>query len=183
MVPLHTRQLVIDACIACSMGERNENGKHCREFMTDAFLNNTNHEVVISKDIKKEWYTHGKNIYATTWLSSMQARKRVFHVKENCEDAFLRQEINALSTLPVQIEAMLKDVILLEAAIKTDRSVISMDQKARRLFAGACVCIGYIRDIQWANPCIPEEDAISWLRDGAKHKTEFQLGNYNLLFD
>jgi hypothetical protein len=178
MAKFQSKSLVVDACIAGTMGERNDNGKLCRDFM-DTFLSDTNHKFVISDDIKREWDVHGKHPYTKTWLTSMRARRRIFRIEENCEDKSLREQICALPSIPDHIQSMSKDVILIEAAIKSDRTIISIDKKARRLFAGACKRIRYIHDIAWINPCIPEDEAVCWLKNGANSTEYIRLYNYN----
>jgi hypothetical protein len=63
---------------------------------------------------------------------------------------------------------MTKDILLLEAALATDRRIVSLDEKiARRYFRMAAQEIEKLQELVWLNPSKPEEKAIEWLQDGA----------------
>jgi len=177
MIRSNKKRLVVDACVACSMGERNQNGKFCRDFM-DAFRFKTENFVVMTEAINSEWKKHARHKFSSDWLCSMHARRRVVKINEPSNNELLRSEIISLSDSAEHIDAMIKDVILLEAALLTDRTIISIDKIARRLFSGTCERIGCIRDVVWVNPCTSEESAVTWLVNGAKNERERQLCNY-----
>ena len=73
-------------------------------------------------------------------------------------------------------EAMLKDFRLLEAAIATDRTVISLDNTVRNLFAAAAEKVGEIGNIVWVNPTETDQNPIEWLEKGAKREKKHLLG-------
>jgi hypothetical protein len=64
---------------------------------------------------------------------------------------------------------MTKDLCLIEAALATDKIVISLDDNtARKFFSEASVKIDELKDIVWVNPDkVDEEQPIEWLRNGA----------------
>jgi len=68
---------------------------------------------------------------------------------------------------------------LIEAAIATDRIVISLDDNtARRFFGRVAVQVDELKEIVWVNPPkIEEEKPIEWLENGAKPEKERMLGN------
>ena len=71
---------------------------------------------------------------------------------------------------------MQKDFHLLQAALATDRTVISLDETVRRLFVHASQQVGEIRDIIWVNPDrTAEEQPIEWLQNGAPPEPHRQL--------
>ena len=47
---------------------------------------------------------------------------------------------------------MLKDCLLIEAALATDKIVISLDEKVRRYFNQASVTVKNLKVILWINP-------------------------------
>jgi hypothetical protein len=70
--------------------------------------------------------------------------------------------IEALRRLMLTAE-MLKDVQLLEAALATDKRIVSNDDEARRSYKG----IPHVKLVLWINPSRKEETAIEWLNAGA----------------
>jgi hypothetical protein len=72
---------------------------------------------------------------------------------------------------------MEKDAHLLEAALLTDRIVISCDEKVRVLFRAACREVHEIRQVHWANPEKEDEAVADWVREGARVEARRQLGS------
>ena len=57
-------------------------------------------------------------------------------------------------------EAARKDCHLLYAALESDRTVASLDETIRRLFAAACPAAVEIRDVVWVNPDRDDDEAL-----------------------
>ena len=74
-----------------------------------------------------------------------------------------------------EIEIYEKDFHLLQAALATDQTVISLDETIRQLFARASQQVGEIRHIIWVNPDRTEEHSITWLQNGAPSETHRRL--------
>jgi hypothetical protein len=73
--------------------------------------------------------------------------------------------------------AMVKDILLLEAALATDRRIVSLDEKtARRYFKEAAQKIEKLQQLIWVNPNKPEEDAIVWLQNVVPTEEKRMLG-------
>jgi hypothetical protein len=72
--------------------------------------------------------------------------------------------------------AMIEDVHLLDAALASDRVVLSLDEEVRACLRSAASEIEPLRKVAWANPLREEENVGEWLRDGAKPKPLRQLG-------
>ena len=105
----------------------------------------------------------------------MVARKRVLRIEpEQLEE--LRQKLEEIAGSQKDLDAMLKDVHLIEAALVTDRTVIALDETVRRLFSTACQTIGQIKIVVWVNPDKSEEQAFVWLKEGAEPEPHRQLG-------
>lgn len=115
----------------------------------------------MTKAIQAEWDRH-QSVFARKWRSSMVARRKLTALDVG-ERPDIRQLIKLENIGPQQIEAMLKDCHLIEAAINTDKRIISLDDKARELFVGLSLSVAAIKDIQWVNPTLDEEQAINWL--------------------
>jgi hypothetical protein len=71
---------------------------------------------------------------------------------------------------------MLKDIHLIEAALLTDKFVISMDETVRHCFREIAQTVSILKPITWVNPYIDEENSIIWLKNGAIAEKERQLG-------
>lgn len=133
------------------------------------------HTVVLTPEILAEWKDH-QSSFARTWLVSMFARRKVHQLDTLVDETIRNKVADAAGTEPGR-EAVLKDCHLIEAAIATDRTVASLDDKARKLFSSAASCVGEIRRIIWVNPDRVDENCIAWLRDGAKDEKERWLGS------
>jgi len=76
-----------------------------------------------------------------------------------------------------QREEMFKDVHLIEAALDTDKTIISLDDNtARKFFALGSDEFEELKYIVWVNPDRPEETAIEWLENGAPAENQRMLG-------
>ena len=72
---------------------------------------------------------------------------------------------------------MRKDFLLVEAALVTDKIVVSRDDTVRELFSLTAHSVGELRSIAWVNPEKEEETLIPWLAKGAKSGRERLLSS------
>lgn len=72
---------------------------------------------------------------------------------------------------------MFKDILLIEAALATDQTIISLDETVRQLFANLAPEIRDLRTIVWANPEL--EDLRTWLAEGASPERARMLGEHH----
>jgi hypothetical protein len=114
----------------------------------------------------------------------MERRGKLIYIK-SLEDSDLRAKIYMADILlenltENQRSQVKKDIHLIEAALATDKIVISLDDKtARRFFTQAAQQVEELRElktISWVNPDKPEESPISWLKSGANPEPERLLG-------
>lgn len=178
MLKKDSKRLVVDADVARAAGSTtaiHPLAINCRDFLIQ--LRMQNHQLVLSKDLSEEWKGH-QSRFARRWRLSMDARKRVVRIK-NSENNQLRNTITTLSSNCNEIEVMQKDIHLLEAALETDKTVTSLDQTVRTLFAKASQQVNAIRMIIWVNPNrITDEQPILWLQNGALPEAHRQLSAY-----
>jgi hypothetical protein len=172
----HSKRLVIDASIARSSGGEDATyptSKNCRDFLTATL--DICHQIVMTADILEEWNAH-QSRFARRWRVSMEARKKVYRL--DCEaDEALRHKIKQFVPADKHYEAMIKDCHLIEAAILTDKIIVSLDDIARDLFTTITVKVGEFRNLVWVNPDnIEDEQPILWLEQGAKTEKKRQLG-------
>lgn len=124
--------------------------------------------------IEEEWKRHPSR-FITIWRREM-TRKGKIHTIQEVEE-LLRDELMALEFTEPEQQAVLKDCILIDAAIATDRTVISLDETARDLFSKACVSIKELKSIVWVNPDKTQEEPILWLKAGARSELKRRLGS------
>jgi len=91
-------------------------------------------------------------------------------------DDSLRDTIGMLQSTEGEIAKMQKDRVLIEAAIASDSSIVSLDESARRLFVLASSAMAMLNRIVWVNPDRDDEQPIHWLKRGAKPDRRRMLG-------
>jgi len=128
----------------------------------------------MSDALEQEW---GKNQsrFASLWLIAMENKRRVHHTEIPTQGR-LRHQVERVAEKKADCDAMLKDMLLIEAAFHTDRIVVSLDETVRNLFHQATEKISALTKIAWVNPCIVEETPIEWLQNGAEIERERLLG-------
>lgn len=174
----NSKQLVIDADVAQASGDEGATDPraiNCRDFLKGVMTQN--HRIVMTRRINSEWKRH-QSRFALEWRASMDARRRVDRIDPPEYDE-LQNKVTNTADSEDDIEMMQKVFHLLEAALATDKTVISLDQTVRTLFAQASQQVGEIRDIVWVNPDrTAEEEPIVWLKNGAPPEAHRQLSAY-----
>ena len=162
-----SRQLVIDADVARASGSEtatHPRAEHCRDFLSAVLK--LSHRIAMTEKINNEWKNH-QSRFARRWRVSMDARKRIDRI-DPPENAELQAKITTTTNNENEIEALEKDFHLLQAALATDQTIISLDETVRGLFKRASQQVGAIRGIIWVNPDrTVEEQPITWLQNGA----------------
>ena len=174
----NSKQLVVDADVAQASGSENATASraiHCRDFLIN--IRSICHRVVMTERINSEWKNHHSR-FARRWLVSMKARRKIVKIDPS-KDTTLREIIKNTTHDENKIDVLLKDIHLLEAAMKTDNIIISLDETVRKLFANVAQSVGEIRDIIWVNPERTEEEIpIKWLEDGSPPESYRKLSTY-----
>ena len=122
------------------------------------------------------------SLFALTWRRQMVAKKKWNYLEISINDSLWTEvESIAANVGNKRIAEMTKDLCLIEAALATDKIVISLDDNtARKFFSEAFVKIDELKDIVWVNPDkVDEEQPIEWLRNGAKVESDRLLMNYS----
>ncbi|MEQ9486795.1 hypothetical protein [Coleofasciculus sp. F4-SAH-05] len=174
-----SKRLVIDASVARSSGGEDAihpTSIHCRDFL-QAVLDIC-HKVVMTPDIKDEWDKH-QSVFALRWRRRMVAKRKFVFLNVSV-DKELWDKIYRIAGTDRQCAEMFKDLRLLEAAIATDKTVISLDDNtARTFFSQAAVDINALKEIVWVNPDkVEEETPIEWLQSGAKPESKRLLATW-----
>ncbi len=175
MIKKVSKLLIIDASVARSSGEKdakNPDSKYCREFLNGVL--EICHKIVMTPEIRDEWKKHESN-FALTWRSSMMQKKKIHILKDISLDHDLWNQVETVAKSDKDRGIMIKDMLLIEGAIATDKIIISLDEKVRTLFQQ----VPKISNILWVNPAKPEEKALEWLENGAPIETQRLLGYKN----
>jgi hypothetical protein len=125
--------------------------------------------VVISSDIRREWRANASR-YAWQWLVDMVSRGRHVVVDPNPE-VIIRRALTNLSA--DNQRAVRKDLLLIEAALDTDKRVLSRDNAMRRILHSMAIDIVILQDVHWVGPEYP--GCVEWLNQGAPTDPEIQL--------
>jgi hypothetical protein len=153
--------LVIDASIATAAGQtQHPNSRRSREFLDEVLK--ISHRAVMTATLIQEWDRH-QSLFAATWRAEMRSRDKIVDLG-NVENEQVRQQVR-LS------KAVLKDLHLVEAALASDKIVVSLDDRA-----AANLRVDATKEVIWVNAVVEGGHAIYWLRDGAKPREEWMLG-------
>jgi hypothetical protein len=109
--------------------------------------------------------------FGTSWRTDMQRAGRIIRPKNDVVDNDLREAIRLSSNRDLgKLDIMLKDMLLIEAALapESDKTIVSQESKVRNAFAENCREIEKLKALVWVNPAKAEENAIEWLKNGAK---------------
>ncbi len=170
-----SKRLVIDTDVAQASGDEDATDPraiHCRDFLKE--VRSQNHRVVMTRKISDEWKRH-RSGFAHEWKVSMYARRKIDRINPP-EHVELQDKVTNTTNNENEIEALRKDFHLLQAALVTDQTIISLDETVRGLFKRASQQVGEIRDIIWVNPDrTTEEQPITWLQNGAPSEAHRRL--------
>ncbi len=171
----NSKRLVIDTDVAQASGDEaatDPRAINCRDFLKE--VRTQDHRVVMTREISDEWKRHQSH-FAFEWRVSMDARRKIDRINPP-EYAEIQAKVTNTTSDEDEIEALQKDFHLLQAALTTDQTVISLDETVRGLFAHASQQVGEIQHIIWVNPDrTAEEQPIAWLQNGALPEAHRQL--------
>jgi predicted nucleic acid-binding protein len=167
------KRLVIDASIARAAGLTDHPvSRACREFLESVLT--ICHRMVLTDPIREEWERHASQ-YTRKWRAAMWARKKVIRLGSDLPDEASKM-VGRLSLPNKQRQALLKDALLIDAAMKTDSIVASRDDEARDILRGCADGWPAIRPLVWVNPAKPEEECGKWLAAGAMAEPQRMIG-------
>jgi len=157
-------RIVVDASVARAAGglDRKAPSGPCSEALIAVMRHE--HSVVVSEPVLTEWKRHASK-FSRTWLKSMYAQRRVHHIKNDHWRGIDRVSDAARSLGGSDEDAVLKDLPLVDAAMVTDRRVISDDRAQAQLLRDLVPQVSELGDLAW----VPASDGVAaaWLHDGA----------------
>ncbi|HEB71342.1 MAG TPA: hypothetical protein ENI77_01830 [Nitrospirae bacterium] len=178
MIKRNSKLLVIDATVFQAAGGKkgsNQTSSFCSRFLMEVYV--ICHRAVLTSECNKEWNDHYSH-YSIKWKSKMMgARKVDLRHDEEVMNSELRDTIEKHASSESKRIAMLKDAHLIEAALNSDKIVISLDDKAKNNFSEIAGKFRELKSIVWINPVQEKDKAIQWLEEGAKPYKTWQLGS------
>jgi hypothetical protein len=155
-----SRRLVIDASVASAAGfTMKPTSRRCREFL-QAVLR-ISHRVAMTPLLRAEWNSH-QSLFAARWLAEMTSKAKVVAIAD-----VLNQELRA----EAPAASAQKDLHLIEAALATDKIVISLDDRARTELSVLAAA-----EVMWVHPVDEGGHVIYWLNKGAEPVDAWKLG-------
>ncbi len=158
--------LVVDASVAVGAGGSGKLKpacKPCRDFLLTIL--HDGHRLAWSAPIAAEWKNHAAS-FARGWRVQMFARRKVSLITPPEIPGLRKRIAGALATAKERAAAD-KDHHLLLTALESDRTIATLDEAVRTLFARACGAVVEVRAVVWVNPNHAEERPLKWLAEGA----------------
>jgi hypothetical protein len=164
-----SKRLVIDADVLHSAGGEqavHPRGKRCRDFLKAVLT--ICHRAARTTVIDEEWNRHSSS-FSRKWRVSMNSKKKLEQVStDSIKTQSLLRNIEKTANSDEEIDAVRKDIHLIQAALAADHSIVSCDETARRLFGNASSIVSELSPIIWVNPDCEQERPIHWLEEGAE---------------
>lgn len=167
--------IVIDADIAHAAGGEDAahlTSQRCRDTLKTVRV--AGHNLTMTPEIIREWNDHQSG-FARLWRVQMESEDRICSPNVVTDIALLNKIEHTAADAGV-LRALRKDFHLIEAALATNKTVISLEHRARLHFRNACHAVEEICTVVWVNPNILEEDCLTWLTNGAEPEEQRQLG-------
>jgi hypothetical protein len=150
-------RLVIDTSILSAATDRESEDPipgSCAKLLTDVYR--ICHQVVFTSESLMEWNNRRSN-FAKRWRVWMEGEKKVHRLDDSCRDEELRGACERLFSDgdgPDVWEEVEKDLHLVEAALATDKIVLSLERRIYECFQWACSRRGarILGEIYWFNP-------------------------------
>ena len=150
--------VVVDASVARAAGEKEWGvSSNCRKVLE--CVRSVCHRIALTPEIRDEWKRH-RSTFFRRWLASMFAKKKV-----------VRVDVSGLSGLDETDQSSLpwdvaKDLHLLDAAVHTDKVVVTRDTKLVRslqVLPDDSPVREVADSIRWLNPETDLSDALRFL--------------------
>lgn len=167
---------IVDADIARSSGMTEHPVSSGSRKLLDSLAKN-GHKAVMCPNLRREWSKH-KSMYATRWLASMIARKKVIFIASKNK---IKETIEERVEDCKEKEIALKDSHLIDAALQADKIIASNDSIARNVFCGLSVKVTEISNVSWFNAVSDGEFISEKLMCGSSIPSNYFLRSDNLI--
>jgi len=162
--------IVVDASIGRSAGGNRAIAAisiiatHCLESIETSRLT-----IIFTDELWTEW-NNNHSSFSWDWLTKMNNTGRVTYL-ENYKNDGLRNFIGTL--MQNQKKVLEKDTHLIEAALASDRRIISFDRKVLGKLPLLLSVLPDISTLYWCNPVLDENSAIQWLKNECPDRVEY----------
>lgn len=164
-------RLVIDTSIFRAASERpsaDPRGQTCSDLLHRILT--ICHHVAFAPEARDEWNRH-RSRFAMTWRRAMTARKKLHFLEEACRDDELRDVCRQLfedDDAPGSWDEVEKDLHLVEAALVTDKVVLSVDRRIHECLAWVASQRGArsLQGLRWLDP-VEDEGKVGRLLAGS----------------
>ncbi len=175
MAKVCSRLLIIDASVANAPGDisLHPTSRNCREFLRAVL--DICHRMALTAPIQEEW-NHHQTRYARRWRTWMFARRKI-EIVEVPPDLALERRIARTVRDPTVAAIIEKDRLLIEAALVTEKRVVSLDDKVRKHIQAHRDKLPEVCSVCWVNPNTPDQGTITWLKSGAPAERFRKLGH------
>lgn len=175
-MPKNKRRITIDASVARAAGDVSMHpiSKGCRDALR--CIAATSLEVATCSTLIAEWRKHQSN-FSRAWMLSMVARGRFTCLEPEPRDEILRDKIEAHAATERCAQSMIKDAHLLEVALNSDKRIIALDEVVRSLFKEFSQHHHPIKQVLWANPTIPEDSTLEWIKNHCPTLKNLKIGH------
>jgi hypothetical protein len=158
-------RIVVDVNVARSSGgleAKNAHSCRCRNALITIY--EKKHKIVLSNDLRAECIRHASE-FSVEWYYSMKRDNLIEDIKD-ARDPELRERILCHFSDDGARRNVEKDIHLIEAALKTDKKIISNDPKERRKFVKISPIVVELQTIIWTSTS-DSDSLIKWLNGGA----------------
>ena len=165
-----SKELVIDASVAQAAGwGEHPDSSGSRHFLMAVL--EISHRMVLTPPLTNEWRRH-QSKFTREWRKSMHARRKIRTLDAE-ENAGLRERSLGPGIDEPLRQIRLKDLPLVEAALRTDNIVVSLDETARQAFQ-----LRELNLVSWVNPVREAHRMRQWLVEGSPPVEEWRLGQH-----
>lgn len=178
----YTHALVVDTSVAQAAGSKGSvapRSVSCRTALDQMLASVIG--VVMSRALWKEWSdvdpaTGRKHMspYSSRWLTQMKGRKLYWYVCPPPTSSTLIQAIDQHLPTDGARAAVRKDLLLVDAALDSDRRVLSLDDTVQGHLRSLSAYEADIADIHWTNP--QDARCVTWMSTGASDEQRLTLG-------
>jgi hypothetical protein len=143
-VAIETLSLVIDADIARASGISEHPTSSSARILLENVRNN-GHCAAMSPTLLEEWKQH-KSLFASKWLASMVAKKKVKFIRPDSAvathiaDNIIDEKVKKIA---------IKDAHLIDGALSQSKIILSNDNNARRAFCSISTEYGPMTTVVW----------------------------------
>ena len=139
------RLVVVDTSIVQAAGETEHPvSSACRNCLEA--IRTICHRVALTEPIREEWGRHMSR-FSRKWRRSMAARQKPITVVDTNPLELRWEDYSVAARTAIE-----KDRGLIEAALVTDRVIITLDDSLRRALAEQRGGEALLRDVQWIHP-------------------------------